>query len=164
MAIFGTLETLKKQTADVAHFQAAWAYLDEAYRPGSATQQRILKLAAGASERVDLGGGVFALEQANLTKVRTEGVYESHRVYIDVQAVIAGTEAMEVCAIGRLTLREDLTPTKDLLFYHDSTGGSRLVVPAGEAAVFFPADGHKPCVCADAPALVHKVVIKVPVR
>ncbi len=164
MALFGSLDTLRQQTARAEHFQAAWAYLEEAFRAGSATQQRILQLAAGVTERVELGGGMFALEQANLTKLRPDGVYESHRAFIDVQAVIAGTEVMEVCDVARLAVRDDFTPGRDLLFYHDRAGGSRLVVATGEAAVFFPVDGHMPCLCVEAPVVVHKTVIKVPVR
>ncbi len=163
MALFGSLLSLRNQTARAEKFQKAWAYLDEAFRAGSETQNRILKLAAGVTERVELGDGVFALEQANLTKVRPEGVFESHRVYIDVQAVIAGSEAMEICDVEKLPVRDDFTPGRDLLFYHDLSGCTRLVVAAGEAAVFFPADGHMPCLCVQAPGVVHKTVIKVPV-
>jgi beta-galactosidase beta subunit len=41
---------------------------------------------------------------------------------------------------------------------------SVLRLGAGEAAVFFPVDGHMPSIAIAAPVLVHKSVIKVPVR
>jgi YhcH/YjgK/YiaL family protein len=83
---------------------------------------------------------------------------------VDVQAVICGTEIMEVADIGELVLTEDLTPEKDLLFYQAPHSCSRLLAGAGFIAVFDPADGHRPSMAVDAPMPVRKVVVKVPAR
>jgi len=164
MAIFGTLATLRAQLARPEHFAAALAYAAEVLRPGSAAQARIGRLAAGVTERVELDGGAFALEQAYETKPRAEGRWESHRAFIDVQLVVAGEELMEVADAARLAVAEDLTPARDLIFYQAFGAGSVLRVRAGEAAVFFPADAHLPSLRTGAePALVRKTVVKVPV-
>ena len=164
MAIFGTLATLRAQLARPEHFEAALAYAAEALRPGSAAQMRLNRLAAGAMERVELGGGAFALEQVYETKPRAEGRWESHRAFIDVQLVVAGEELMEVTEAAGLAVVEDLTPAKDVIFYRPFEAGSMLRVRAGEAAVFFPADAHRPSLRVGAePALVRKTVVKVPV-
>jgi YhcH/YjgK/YiaL family protein len=164
MAIFGTFDTLRAQLARPEYFAATLAYVAEALRPDSAAQARIGRIAAGTTERVELAGGAFALEQVYLTKPRTEGRWESHRAYIDVQLVVAGEELMEVGDVTHLAVAEDLRPAKDLIFYRPFDGGSVLRVRAGEAAVFFPSDAHLPSLRTGAAAtLVRKAVIKVPV-
>ncbi len=164
MAVFGTLDTLRAQLARTEHFAAAFAYMAEALRSDSVVQARIGRIAAGVTERVELVGGAFALEQVYLTRPRTEARWESHRAYIDVQVVVFGEELMEVFDAAHLAVAEDLRPEKDLIFYRPFDGGSVLRVLAGEAAVFFPSDGHLPSLRTGAAAtLVRKTVIKVPV-
>jgi biofilm protein TabA len=164
MAFLGTLETLRVQLARSEHFAAAFAYAAEVLQLGGGAQARIGKIAAGTTERVELGGGAFALEQAYLTKPRREGRWESHCAYIDVQLIVAGEELMEVADASWLTVAENLTPAKDVIFYQPFEAGSVLRVRAGEAAVFFPADAHLPSLRVGAePALVRKTVVKVPV-
>jgi len=153
MTVFGTLDTLRAQLAPPEHFAAALAYMAEALRPHSTVQARI-----------GLAGGAFALEQAYLTRPRTEGCWESHRAYIDVQVVVAGEELMEVADVAHLAVAEDFRPAKDLIFYRPFDRGSVLHVRAGEAVVFFPSDAHLPSLRTGAAAmLVRKTVIKVPV-
>jgi YhcH/YjgK/YiaL family protein len=65
--------------------------------------------------------------------------------------------------VGNLKVAEDLRPAKDVLFYEGFARHTTLRVAAGEVAVFFPVDGHRPLVAAGAPMLVRKVVVKVPV-
>jgi biofilm protein TabA len=161
--MIGTLDTLRAQLARPEHFAATLAYVAEALRPDSAVQARIAKIAPGTTERVELPGGAFALEQVYLTKSRNEGRWESHCAYIDVQVVVAGEELMEVADAAHLVVAEDLRPAKDLIFYQPFDGGSVLHVSAGEAAVFFPSDAHLPSLRTGAATLVRKTVIKVPV-
>jgi YhcH/YjgK/YiaL family protein len=164
MTVFGTLDTLRAQLAPPEHFAVPLAYMAEALRPDSAVQARIGRIAAGVTERVELAGGAFALEQAYLTKPRAEGRWESHRAYIDVQVVVAGEELMEMADVAHLAVAEDLRPAKDLIFYQPFNRSSVLRVRAGEAAVFFPSDAHLPSLrTGTAATLVRKTVIKVPV-
>jgi len=163
MALFGSLETLRAQLATTPSFERAFAYVEDCLRPGSAAHQRLQAVKLGDTERVELGDGVFALEQAYLAKPRAEGRWESHYAYIDVQVIVEGDELMEVTDVKRLTIAEDLTPAKDLLFYRPFDDGSVLRVKAGEAAVFFPVDAHKPSLAVGTPSLVRKTVVKVPV-
>ena len=164
MAIFGTLNTLRAQLARPEHFAATLAYVAEALRPDSAAQARIGRIAVGTTERVELDGGAFALEQVYLTKPRIEGRWESHGAYIDVQVVVAGEEFMEVADAAQLAVTEDFRPAKDVIFYRPFDRGSVLRLRAGEAAVFFPSDAHLPSLrTGTAAALVRKTVVKVPV-
>lgn len=163
MAIFGSLATIRAQLAHAAHFQATFAYLDDVFKPGSASLARILSVETGKTGRVELSGGAFALEQAYLSKPREQGFFESHRAFIDVQVIVSGEELLEVEDVAKLTVSEDLTPAKDMIKYQMFNRASVLRLGVGEAAVFFPVDGHMPSLAIQAPGLVYKTVVKVPV-
>jgi YhcH/YjgK/YiaL family protein len=166
MALFGSLATVRAQLATSENFKTAFAYVEACLRPGSPERALLDGLAAEQMQRVELAGGVFALPQACMSQpagVPSVPKWESHKAYIDVQAVIVGDEVMEVSDVSKLNVSEDLRPAKDVLFYHPSSTFSALRVSAGEVAVFYPIDGHRPLVAAGAPMLVRKVVVKVPV-
>lgn len=165
MAIFGSIATVRAQLAHADRFQATFAYLDECFRPGTAAYKRVRSIEAGKQERTELGGGAFALEQAYQTKLRTEAFFESHKQYIDVQVVVEGEEFIEVADVVQLKVKEDKTPAKDVIIYEMAAQGAASAVrlATGEAAVLFPVDGHMPTVAIKAPALMRKIVVKVPV-
>lgn len=144
-------------------FAAAFAYVAEVLQPGSTARQRMEQLATGASGKIELAGGAFAIEAAYLTKPRPEGFFESHRKYIDVQVVVAGAELMEVEDVSRLTVSEAYNGERDLIKYADTAAASLLKLRAGDAALFFPVDGHMPSLQLGPQVLVRKTVVKVPV-
>lgn len=162
MAIFGPFAQVKNQIAS-ARFAATLAYVEEALRAGSEAHGRIGRVASGATERVELAGGAFALEQTYAPKPRPEGFFESHRKYIDVQVIVEGEELMEVEDVSRLVVTQDFTPERDLIKYADTTVASVLRMRAGDVAVFFPEDGHMPSLHWRGTGLVRKTVVKVPV-
>jgi YhcH/YjgK/YiaL family protein len=163
MALFGTLQTLRAQLRNDPHFRASLDYLEECVRPGAAAFQRIGRITEGVTERVDLAGGAFGLEQVYRSKPRSEGFFESHRAYIDVQCIVEGEEFIEVLDISKLRLKEDRTPEKDVLIYDVPNETTTLRLGAGDAAILFPVDGHMPQILAGTSRLVRKVVVKVPV-
>ncbi len=121
------------------------------------------RIALGVTERIELEGGAFALEQVYQPKARPEGFFESHRKYIDVQVIVAGEELMEVEDIARLVVSEPYNPERDFIKYADTAVASVLRMRAGDAAIFFPADGHMPSLRWRGDGLVRKSVVKVPV-
>lgn len=164
MALFGSLATVRKQLAGSPAFDKALAYVEEMLRPGSEAQQRLNAVPTGETITVQLGDGVFAMEQAYVAKPPAAGRWEAHKVYIDVQVIVSGDELMEVIDVSRLTVNEDRTPAKDVLFFDNGPECSVLRVGAGDIAVFYPVDAHKPSLAAGEPAaLVRKTVVKVPV-
>lgn len=163
MAIFGPASTVNSQLASDGRFAAALAYAAEATRKGSETHRRIGRVAVGVTERIELAGGAFALEQAYVPKARSEGFFESHRKYIDVQVIVEGEELMEVEDVSRLAISEDFTPERDLIKYADTPVASVLRMRTGDVAVFCPADGHMPSLHWRGTGLVRKTVVKVPV-
>lgn len=164
MALIGSMATVRAQALPAEKFAAAFAYLDEVFRAGSAASARIRGVAPGETQRIELGGGVFALEQAYRSKQREEGFFESHRTFIDVQVIVEGEEGMEVVDLSRTKEKTAYQPERDLIVHADVDGASWLRLRAGDVAVFYPADVHLPGLCGAAgPAVVRKTVIKVPV-
>ncbi len=163
MAIFGSLATVQTQTTTADKFASCFAYLDDLFRADSASATRLRTIPSGETQRIELAGGAFALEQVYNSKLRASGFFESHRKYIDVQVVFEGQEWMEVTDLHRCAVKHPYDSQRDLLIYADATG-SRLRMAAGDAAVFYPVDVHMPGLCGDSgPALVRKSVIKIPV-
>jgi len=163
MALFGSLAAVRDQIAGPERFAPAFACVAACLKEGAPVRGRLLALAAGATERIELAGGSFALLQAYLTGPALQSRWETHRAYIDVQAAVAGEEFMGAADADRLEVDEDLTPVRDAVFYRPFGGGSALRMGSGSVAVFYPADAHRGGISVSAPALVRKVVVKVPV-
>lgn len=163
MAIFGSLATLRAQVGADSKFEAAFRYLDELFTNGSAANQRIQRVGEGKTERIELAGGAFAMEQVYRSKPRSEGIFESHRAYIDVQVIFEGAEVIEVNDIAGLDLKEDRTPASDVLLYHVPADCTELKLYPGDAAILYPVDGHMPQIALGESKLIRKTVIKVPV-
>jgi YhcH/YjgK/YiaL family protein len=164
MAIFGPFREIRPLLEKDPRFAAAIPYIDELLRPGSEASARIRGVASGETNRHERAGGIFALEQAYPTRDRAKTFFESHRRFIDIQVVVEGSEVMEVENISRLAVTAAYDSEKDLIKYADTAAGTRLVVRAGDATVFFPEDGHMPTLgLTSAPEPVRKSVVKVPV-
>ena len=164
MALYGSFATVRAQALQTPGFATAFAYVDEVLRADSAARARLRAMPLKMAEKIDLGGGVFVMEQVYETKTRSDGFFESHRKYIDVQVIIAGEERMEVIDAARIAVREPYSADRDVILYHDAADASELRLRAGEAAIFFPVDVHMPSLRLHAPAvLVRKTVVKVPV-
>jgi YhcH/YjgK/YiaL family protein len=165
MALFGSLATLRAQAPQRPAFTEAFDYVEEVMRQDSAGRLRLEALSPGNSNKVELGRGLFAIEQAYETKPRPEGFFESHRTYIDLQVIVSGEELMEVIDISRISVSEPYDPARDLIKYHDIADASMLRLRAGAAAIFFPVDVHMPSLRLQASAtLVRKTVVKIPVN
>jgi YhcH/YjgK/YiaL family protein len=164
MALFGYHTVVAAQLARLPAFLTALSYLKPFYVKGSPENARLAAMNEGESVRHEIADGVFGIEQVYRTRFRGEANYESHRAYIDVQAVIEGEEGVDVTDIARLSVAEPYDPDKDLIRYAPFEFGSWLRVGPGDLAILFPPDGHMPCLHhGREPVLVRKVVVKVPV-
>src|SRR3989339_928346 len=77
------------------------------------------------------GDHCFALVQSYDTVPSAEKRYESHKLYLDIQYVVSGTEIIEYAPITDLSVEEDRTPGADLIFFKPFKGAD-LVLKAGE--------------------------------
>ncbi len=106
------------------------------------------------------GDKVYALVQEYETQQKSERKLEAHRNYIDIQFVASGTECMGYIKSEGQTVSAVYLPEKDVEFY-SSDEDVLMPICAGEFAIFFPQDAHRPCCMNKTPSHVRKIVIKV---
>ena len=157
MAIFGKLHVLKHQLPQEA-FQIALSYLES-------LDECFLDIKENESIKESLGHGIFVLKQAYKTKKRETCFFESHRKYVDIQYMVCGKEYMDVAPIETLALVNEYDEEKDFIKYEGKLNDiSTLLIQEGELAIFYPQDGHQPCVEVNHSKLIYKAVIKIPVE
>jgi len=105
------------------------------------------------------GDDLFALVQRYTSKPLTSGKWEAHRKYIDLQAVLQGTEQIGYVSIDQLHA-EPYNPEKDLIWL-TGTAGQWFTLPTGHFTLLWPGDAHMPGIVAEAPSDVLKVVVKI---
>ena len=91
-----------------------------------------------------------------------ENCYNAHREYIDIQYLISGSE--KLCSLPLEYLKETKVYSKDIdaAFYKEvNILPQEMMIGNGYFAVFYPQDGHMPCLCVDSIQKVKKVVVKV---
>lgn len=164
MAIFGPLLEIEEQLPQLRGLEVALEHARRCLTPGSGEHQRVMALATGVSEKVDLAGGVFAIEECYLSKADEDVRWEAHRGWVDLQLIVEGGETIEVSPVGGLELEIDHLPDRDLQFYRPWRGGSMLRIGAGMAAMFLPVDAHRPGLATGESRLVRKVVVKIPLE
>jgi YhcH/YjgK/YiaL family protein len=112
------------------------------------------------SGRYDIDGDtVYAMVQRYDTKPREMGLWEAHRRYIDVQFVASGIETLGWTNVANLTETQPYTEDKDYLLF--AGDGDFVTARAGDFLIFFPEDGHMPCLAYESSVPVLKIVVKV---
>ena len=96
---------------------------------------------------------IYANVEEYETKSRHQ--YESHRKYIDIQYIITGEENMLVDTLDHLTLKTPYDALLDRTFYFSNECRN-------EYMIFYPEDGHMPCLINGEPFYVKKIVFKIP--
>ena len=92
---------------------------------------------------------------------REQAVYERHERYVDIQLPMTGRESYGWKSFGRLGVEKiPYDKEKDIAFYEDEVERVFTLEP-GDFAVFFPEDGHAPCIdCGTLRKAVVKVLIE----
>ncbi len=103
----------------------------------------------------------FFMIQKYETKDRSEGLWEAHRKYIDLQYVLSGIELIGYKEISSLQESVTYNEESDAAFLQGE--GDFLQMGEGMFMVLYPQDAHMPCICVDAPCSVVKIVAKLPV-
>ncbi len=123
----------------------------------------LTELVPGQVIEID-GPRISAQIQAYSSIDPSEARFETHRLFIDIQVITSGQETIYWAPLSRLP--EIHTPydyEKDLIFYSDPSTTVPIHMEAGDFAIFFPSDGHKPKCFATGPEPVGKIVVKVAV-
>ncbi len=147
--IFDRLEHYKTYSAISENLKKGFEWLVDTYTP---------ETPEGKYE-ID-GDEVYAIVTSYKTKPYSEGEFESHKKYLDIQFIPKGEEVICITGLENLTSKTDFDYEKDIVFY---TGdGEPFLLPEGYFMVLFPQDGHKPGIMTGNERLpVKKVVVKV---
>lgn len=113
---------------------------------------------------IELEGGVRASVQAYSTIEPSEGSYETHEKYFDIQYVVSGKEYCGVTTRDAITVKTPYDASGDITFYTDPVKNESLVyLEDGDYIILAPEDAHKPRLIAGEKMEIKKIVIKVPV-
>lgn len=110
----------------------------------------------------ELSPRVKAIVSEYTTKEVNENGYESHKKFIDIQYLLKGNEI--ICFLPLEYLKETKAYKKeiDAAFYEEiKVCPQNLLIGNEYFAIFYPQDGHMPCLRLNTPDEVKKVVLKI---
>ena len=102
---------------------------------------------------------IYAVVSDYFTKQRTESYPEAHRIYVDVQFVVDGSELFGYAPAEEQKLQKEYVKENDYELFDAEMSYNRL--DAGMFAIVFQNEIHQPGIMIDKPAAVRKVVVKV---
>lgn len=139
----------------------------ELYRPVEALTKafdflRTLGPEAEDGEYPIRGEEIFARVMRYETRPRSEGRLESHRRYIDIQAVLSGSETVLWAPLAAIA-GAPYDSESDVSFHPEPVGPlSSLQLSPDLFALFLPGDAHMPMLHpGPEPSIVTKVVVKI---
>lgn len=106
-----------------------------------------------------LGDALFAMVQEYDSKA--DGKMEVHNEYIDLQFVAEGEEKILWAEREGLDVLTPFEDGVDAAFLSDGDRPAALHLRAGDFAIFYPSDAHKPGLAVNASAPVKKIVVKI---
>ena len=106
------------------------------------------------------GDDLFAVVQRYATKPLSEGFWEAHRRYIDLQFIARGTERIGYAPLRRMTL-ESHDASRDLSLLRGK--GDFLTLTDGCFMILWPEDAHMPGLQTGRSGPVLKIVFKIAV-
>jgi YhcH/YjgK/YiaL family protein len=141
---------VEQNVLNPSSWEAAFTFLKE---------QDLNTLELGRHELSD--DGTFVNIEEYTTKDSAH--FEAHRAYIDIQYLAKGKEYIHVTPYEpeKQSEVQAYDETKDIEFFDKEEYTPRLLSPEN-FMVFFPSDGHKPCMKVDTNEAVRKVVVKIP--
>jgi YhcH/YjgK/YiaL family protein len=102
---------------------------------------------------------IYAMVQTYTTKPQSEGKWEAHQKYIDIQYILAGTEVIGAAPLDSLKEKTPYDPTKDVAFYEGQ--GQFLTLHANDFMILYPHDAHMPQIAPSGNReTVQKIVLK----
>jgi YhcH/YjgK/YiaL family protein len=119
-------------------------------------------IAAQESGKYEVDGeDLFYMIQRYPSKDKADALFEAHKNYIDIQAIIDGEETIGYALTE--TLGEVVQPYKpDVTKYADPPVFTEVKLAKGMFAIFYPDDAHKPCYdYGPDKSNVHKLVVKI---
>ena len=115
-------------------------------------------LACGVHE---INPRVKAIVSEYETKTVNENGYEAHKKFIDIQYLLKGTEKNCSLPIEKLKVTKPYKEEIDAAFYEAEIMTQDLILGDGYFAIYWPQDGHMPCLSVNGTVNVKKVVVKI---
>lgn len=113
--------------------------------------------------RYDIDGdNIFVLVQDYNTKPLSEGKFEAHKKYIDIQYIIKGKEKLGYVYVHKLNPSTDYDEVKDIMFFEGE--GDFITADEGAFVIFYPEDAHMPGIESKTSDYVKKAVVKIKVN
>ena len=88
-----------------------------------------------------------------------EATLETHRRMIDIQIPLSGEETFGFTPLCDLPTEFEYNDEKDITKYGQTKAATYVTLKPGEMAIFFPPDGHAPCISGE-PA-IKKAIFKI---
>ena len=108
---------------------------------------------------IGVEGGFVNIQLAK-GKTSSEAVLEIHRKMIDIQVPLSGEETFGYTPTQDLP-ETDFDEEKDIAFFPGEDAQSYVTCKKGMFVIFFPQDGHAPCITAE--SQIKKAIFKIPV-
>ena len=109
------------------------------------------------------GEDVFAIVMRYSTFAPQTARFESHKEYVDIQAVLVGAVGFECDFSDTLTIETHYEKKSDIMFYKRlSPGTTRVDLYPGCFVLFYPHDAHMPgLMIGNEEKVIKKVVVKI---
>lgn len=109
-----------------------------------------------------LGDDVYVNVQDYTSKPETQGRWEAHKKYIDIQFMIKGTERIGVGEIDNYQTTEAYDESKDLEFLAVANDNYQFInMNENDFIILYPQDVHMPQIAMNTPSYVKKAVVKI---
>lgn len=102
---------------------------------------------------------IFALVSEYPTIDQSQGRWEAHHRYIDIQTIAYGQERIGVAPLSQMKIEVPYDAQKDI--YWLSGNGDFVTLLPGRFAIFLPTDVHMPNLSVAGPVPVKKIVMKI---
>ena len=120
----------------------------------------LLKLDNGKYE-ID-GENIFVSVQDYNTKPESEGKFETHKKYADIQFIIKGEEKIGYTDVTNCTNLTNYDEEKDIEFLKNNEPENHFAfAKEGDFLIFLPQDAHMPCISICDSSYVKKAVVKI---
>lgn len=107
------------------------------------------------------GEKIFVSVQDYNTKPLSEGKFEAHKKYADIQYIIKGSEKLGHTKVETLVPLGKYDENADITFFESDVKFEFVKADEGDFVIFMPEDAHMPCIALCEPSYVKKAVVKV---
>ncbi len=141
----------------------------EFYAPMLPNLKQGLQAIKTLQEKGDIDEGTYNFEggffkvQKGVTKAFTEGTFEAHKKYIDVQILLEGSEEIAWKELNELKEAIPYDEVKDAARYN-GTFEHQIMINKGMFWAAFPHDGHKAISHSKEQHSFTKIILKLPVN